>query len=199
MIDCIYTAHCMEKFCDKSCPVLVQTSYLLERNGLLISSPVFYKYPQYIDDMLLRLDKDDSVQIVSPCGPKNKRELTPTETAQLLTYCAICKHWKGSQLHCTVYNLKFSTYLDELKKSWSSSNTDKVDMMKIWAESAKVLIISNLEYVNFKDFESQTILTLVDQRRSSGLQTFIVSESSISYSGAFGGKVKEFLTKGEWR
>lgn len=34
MNNCIFTAHCTETICDKACPILVETSYLLERNGL---------------------------------------------------------------------------------------------------------------------------------------------------------------------
>ena len=53
MFNCIFTPHCMESFCDKSCPKLVETTYLLERNDINIDSHVFSENPEIyktIDD-----------------------------------------------------------------------------------------------------------------------------------------------------
>jgi hypothetical protein len=47
--------------------------------------------------------------------------------------------------------------------------------MKIWSETSKVLIISNFDYVNFGDFESQTMLNLIQQRQANNLVTILVS------------------------
>ena len=47
--------------------------------------------------------------------------------------------------------------------------------MRIFSESAKVLIISNLDYVNFGDFESQTMLNLLQERQSREFTTILVS------------------------
>ena len=41
--------------------------------------------------------------------------------------------------------------------------------------SAKLLIISNLDYVNFGDFESQTLLTLLQDRERKDVTTILVS------------------------
>ena len=96
--------------------------------------------------------------------------------ADLLTYVAICENWKGSNLHCTVYNLKYSLYLEELKKSWSlKSEQEQLEYMRIWSQTAKILIISNVDYVDFKEFESQTLLNLIQTRSSQGLATLLVS------------------------
>ena len=46
--------------------------------------------------------------------------------------------------------------------------------MRIWSESAKILVVSNTDYVSFTDFESQTLLNLIQQRQSEGLTTIIV-------------------------
>jgi hypothetical protein len=46
--------------------------------------------------------------------------------------------------------------------------------MKIWNQSAKYLIISNLEYIKFSDFESQTLLSLLQSRDKPDKTTFII-------------------------
>lgn len=172
MNNCIFTAHCMEMNCDNSCPMLVETSYLLERNNLNLNNPVFHKYPSKIPEFTKLIDKSEG----GLGGYKVTGDMTTIEAADLLTYCAICKYWKGSQLHCTVYNLRLSKYLEELKKSWNTKNdSETVEMMQIWSESAKVLIISNFDYIKFGDFESQTMLNLIQSRQAAGLTTILVT------------------------
>lgn len=169
MHNCIFTPHCIEPICDRSCPVLVETSYLLERNNIDIDSEVFRASDSEISKMVYVLDKFNG---------KSGGYVVPdtVKFSELLTYVAICKNWKGSKLHCTVYNLKFSKYLDELKQSWSlKSESESLEYMKIWSESSKVLIISNFDYVNFGDFESQTLLNLIQSRSLNKLTTILVS------------------------
>ena len=174
MNNCIFSAHCSEMYCDQSCPAFVETSYLLERNNLSFSNPVFSKYYDQIDSISKFID--DNMDTV--CTYVADKNLQTNEIADLITYCAICKFWKGSQLHCTVYNLRYSKYLDEIKKSWNGkSDSEVLDYMKIWSESCKILIISNFDFVKFSDFESQTILNLLQSRRSSGYTTILVSPS----------------------
>lgn len=174
MRDCIFTPHCIEPVCDRSCPMYVETSYLLERNDINIDSAVFKSSESTINQGLKILSafecKTGGVVVDS----------ASTDTiavAELLTYCAICQNWQGSGLHCTVYNLKYSKYLDEMKKSWSSKDTETFEYMQIWSETAKVLIVSNIDFVNFKDFESQTLLNLIQTRATNKLTTIIVSPS----------------------
>ena len=173
MYNCIFTAHCTEQFCDKSCPTLVETSYLLERNGIEMDDPIF----SVSDDVLKKfsniLDEYDGKVYTSLVSGSR---YTTVQVADIITYVAICKNWRGSRLHCTVYNLRFSKYLDELKKSWSAkSEPETLEYMRIFSESAKVLIISNLDYVNFGDFESQTMLNLLQERQSREFTTILVS------------------------
>lgn len=130
------------------------------------------------------------------------RTISSTNTVQdadLLTYCSICKNWKGSRLHCTVYNLKYSKYIEMIKKSWSTkSETSDLEYMRIFSSSAKVLIISNIDYVNFRDFECQTLLTLLQSRAGSEYTTFIVSPPVESLVGdsLFFGKLTEIIRGG---
>ena len=54
---------------------------------------------------------------------------------------------------------------------------EELEYMNIWARSAKILIISNFDYVNFGDFESQTLLNLLQERQNGELTTILVTPS----------------------
>ena len=171
MYNCIFTAHCTESICDKSCPILAETSYLLERNKIDMNNPVFSDMSASVDIVsdFIR-DNKGVCRITVPAGQST------VLMADLVTYCAICQNWQGSQLHCTVYNLRYSKYLDDTKASWSSSSVPSdLEYVKIWSESAKVLIISNIDYVNFGDFESQTLLNLIQSRATGDKLTIFVA------------------------
>lgn len=175
MNNCIFTAHCIENMCDKSCPILVETSYLLERNGISPTSYLFYDkrvdVPKILR-LLKRFDGKEGTVIV----PSSSSGFNTVQWAEAITYCAICTNWKGNRLHCNVYNLKFSKYLEDLKQSWNTrSDTEALEYTKIWSDSAKVLIVSNFDYVNFGDFESQTLLNLLQARQVEGKTTILVS------------------------
>ena len=172
MHNCIFTPYCIENFCDRSCPVLAETSYLLERNDIDMTSSVFQASELDIQTMLNVLENSEG----SVGAYVANQGIDTVYSSELLTYVAICKNWQGSRLHCDVYNLKYSKYIEELKKSWSSrSESDSLEYIRIWSESAKVLIVSNFDYVNFGDFESQTILNLLQNRRIAKLTTIFVT------------------------
>lgn len=166
---CIFTPHCTEQMCDNSCPVLVETSYLLERNGISMNSPVFKSPSASIDKALDILKQVQGKMGVVVTG-------NTVSTSELITYCAICQNWQGSRLHCSVYNLRYSKFIEDIKKSWSAkSESEELEYTRIWSNSAKVLVISNIDYVNFGDFESQTLLNLLQTREVAGLSTIIIS------------------------
>ena len=159
----------MESFCDKSCPKLVETTYLLERNDINIDSHVFSENPEIyktIDDSFSEIKNGFGVLVSNDT----------VRYSNILTYLNICKYWKGSRLHCDVYNLRYSRYLDKLKETWNGGvESEDLQYMKIWSNSAKVLIISNFDYVKFGDFESQTLLNLIQSRQTDGNTTILVS------------------------
>lgn len=193
MYNCVYSGHCFEyQQCDKSCPALAQISYLLDRNSISMANDVFKCKPEVLSKYSTLLSK---------CKGKvcTVVDNNTAVAADVLAFCGICETWRGSQLHCTTYNLKFSQYLDNLQKSWSpGGEPSAADYMKLWANSAKILIISNIDYVNFRDFQCQTLLTLLQQRRSdSDLTTIVVSPqiSGLVGEGPFFGKLTEVLKK----
>ena len=178
MNNCIFTAHCTESTCDKSCPVLVETSYLLERNGISMNSSVF----KAISDKSTNLsvlnkfvdDLDASSTKIGIVRTKNT-----VKYSELITYLEICRNWKGSRLHCNVYNLKYSKFIEDTKQSWTTkSEPESLEYMRIWSNTSKVLVVSNLDYVNFKDFECQTLLSLIQSRQSSHLTTIFITPDS---------------------
>ena len=174
MYNCIFTPHCTEAFCDKSCPILVETSYLLERNNLNFNNPVFSASDERVRNMLRVLSVAENR--ASRFGVyRISADESTIQSADLLTYCAICKYWKGSRLHCSVYNLRYSKFIEDTKKTWSGIEPDTYQYMKIWSETSKILIVSNFDYVNFGDFESQTLLNLIQQRQANNLTTIFVS------------------------
>ena len=180
MYNCIYSGHCTQTMCDKSCPTLAETTYLLERNNISMSSDVFSMSG---DDMsrCLKILESAEGRLYTEIVPGKQSTVA---VADMLTYCGICQRWRGSRLHCTVYNLRFSNYIEAIRNSWSSKNeTEEMEYMKIWASSAKLLIISSMDYVNFRDFECQTLLTLLQSRASKEYTTIIVTPSTDSLVG----------------
>ena len=196
MYNCIFSGHCTEDYaCNMSCPVIAETSYLLERNGIGMNNSVFKmtdaqltKYRNILNEASGKI----SSVIVSSGDFTN-------QAADALTYCAICDNWRGSQLHCTVYNLKFAQYIESMKSSWSYSDdsSDTMEQTKIWISHAKVLIISNLDFINFKDFQCQVLLSLLQSRASVDQTTIIVSPSvnSLVGEGQFFAKMTSIISK----
>lgn len=190
MNNCIFASHCTEQICDKSCPIYSETSYLLERNNIQINNPVFNTDYKDIEKASLILKKSEGTM---------KVVITDEHTnavANLLTYCSICENWQGSRLHCNVYNLKFGQHVDAIQKSWNvKAASDSLEYEQIWCQTAKILIISSIEYVQFKDFQAQTLLNLINNRKNDGLTTIVVSPTidSLIGGGAFYHRMKLIL------
>lgn len=188
MNNCMFSGHCIKATCDQSCPALVESSFLLEQNGIGINSNVFHAEPTVISKYSKVVEgSEGKLQTVVA---KNTNA-----AAELLTYCGICKYWKGSRLHTAVYNLKLSQHLDAVQNSWSNqSNLDDLEYQKIWISKAKLLVISNIDFVNFKDFQCQTLLSLLQSRDKPDMGTIVVSPNQpLIGSGLFYTRVKELL------
>lgn len=202
MYNCIYSGHCTQMMCDKSCPTLAETSYLLERNNLPMSSQVFNMKDKHINRCLHILSVSEGKICSEIVNTSDTREdniwagQSTVSVADMIAYCGICQRWKGSRLHCTVYNLRFSTYVESIRNSWGGKGeSEELEYMKIWSTSAKLLIISGLDYVNFRDFECQTLLTLLQTRSRSEYTTIIVSPlpSTLVGNSNFFGKLTQLL------
>ncbi len=191
MHNCMFSGHCIKEQCDQSCPTLTETTFLLEQNGIGLNSNVFHAEPATISKYLKLIENTD--RTLYTVIAKNT-----TAVAELITYCGICKYWRGSRLSTVVYNLKLSQYLDNIQNSWSASgNKDDLEYQKIWISKAKLLVISNIDFVNFKDFQCQTLLSLLQSRDKPELNTIIVSPTTQSLvgSGLFFSRLQETLSR----
>lgn len=189
MNKCMFSGHCIKATCDQSCPALVESSFLLEQNNITINSDVFHANPTL-------LAKYNKIVENSEGKLQTVIAINTNSVAELLTYCGICKYWRGSRLHTSVYNLKLSQYLEGIQNSWSgSSNLDALEYQKIWVSKAKLLIISNIDFVNFKDFQCQTLLSLLQSREKPDMGTIVVSPTTQSLvgSGLFFNRLHEIL------
>ena len=190
MHDCIFTGFCVNGECDKACPDYVESSYLLERNNISLKSNVFHADPKLLQKYSTIVNNSEGRLTTVIANNTN-------EAAELLTYCGICKYWKHSRLHMVVYNLRFSQYLDNLQKSWNTKGmAEDTEYTKIWSESAKLLIISNIDYVNFKEFQCTTLLSLIQNRDAKGLSTIVVSPQikALAGDGNFFSQMKNIFT-----
>lgn len=198
MNNCIFTAHCTESICDKSCPILVETSYLLERNGIAMNSSVFRAVSdKSVNLTVLNKFVDDVDSSSTKIGVLKSRNTV--KYSELITYLEICRNWKGSRLHCNVYNLKYSKFMEDTKQSWTTKfEPENLEYMRIWSTTSKVLVVSNLDYVNFKDFECQTLLSLIQSRQSEHLSTiFIIPDSTLVGDSKFLVKLTDIFKDSE--
>ena len=191
MNNCIFSGHCIKEQCDQSCPTLTETTFLMEQNGIGLNSSVFHSDPALLNKYTKIIENTEhTVQTIIAKNTNN--------VAELLTYCGICKYWRGCRLSPVVYNLKLSQYLDSIQGSWSASaNTDDLEYQKIWIGKAKLLIISNIDYVNFKDFQCQTLLNILQSRDKPEFSTIIVSPTTQALvgSGLFFSRLQETLSR----
>lgn len=181
LYDCIYSPHCTYTQCDMACPVHAEVTYWMERCGITMDNYALHASADNIQKFRNLLE--------SGTGKINAIKAEKTVlAADLLSYCAICMYGHGTALSGGVYNLNYSEYIEEIKHSWNTREEDELlQFMKIWSSAANYLIISHLDYINFKDFESQTLLGLLQSREGAKKSTFIVipKSSNLIGSGSF--------------
>ena len=168
MFNCVFTPYCTNETCDLACPRHAEILYWMKRCNLDINNPVLNSSStkiQYVTELIKN-------NLNTICVFKADK---PIDSANLFSYVAICNYGLGTGLNGGVYHLNFQNYIDELKRSWQTK-FDSEDLMniRIWNQSANYLIISNLEYVKFGDFESQTLLSLLQSRDKPSKSTFII-------------------------
>ena len=169
MNNCIFANKCTRQICDNSCPTFIESDYLLSRNNISIQSDVFRADMNQIMSCNDFFDRHTS-------GLVTVLTKSSISASQLLAYVAICRNWKGNRLHCSVYHLKLSSYLDAMQLSWSTKTApEEFEYQDIWIRTSKILIVSGLDFINFKDFQAQTLLNMIHERTSNRLLTVVVS------------------------
>lgn len=169
--NCILEHVCYSDRCDGSCPDQVQVDYLLELNKIPYTSPSFELTEAEWDKYKDILDKSRG-----KFGYVLERKNT-FQVAQDITVCGIREQWEGSCLHSRVYSMSFASYLNDIQKSWSPSNVDEqFEQQQIWVNTGRILVIYGIDYINFKEFHAQTLLTLLSNRRMDpSLTTILVA------------------------
>lgn len=190
--------------CGESCPVWAVTEFLLRKNNLLgtnVMSRMTRSVVQTCDKIIEgAMTSTDSFVTYIP------QSISCNEAANLLTYYGICTNWRGSAFSTVVYNLNFSTYINEVKKSWNNSNLDKFTEFdyirsiiegKVEGKATNILILSGIEFVNFKDFACEQMFDIINCRQSKHLPLIIVSPeaSNIVGEGPLFGKLAGVLNE----
>lgn len=167
MHDCIYTSLCDKQNCDRSCARNAEISFWMERcniemrNNILKNTSEFTKYRQIIESSL------GTVKVVSAKDT--------VKSGDFLSYVAICLHGVGVAFSNGIFKLNFSEYIEALKNSWNSRyESESLEYMRIWLRSERYVIINGMDYVRFGDFESQTLLQIMQSRRSENQATILV-------------------------
>lgn len=168
-IHCPFKPYCRKSTCDAACPDLLEIQYLLERNNLNNNNSIYtlpVKDIQKASEWLTAASNPLRVVISD----------NTLDTASCLTYAAICKHWKGNTLHCSVYRLDFADYIDREKSSYSTYTPDDMfEYIKIFIQKAKVLIISNIDFMQFNDFNAKTLIAILSRRMFNQQTTIVIS------------------------
>ena len=98
--------------------------------------------------------------------------------ADLYTWVAICKlaRYYGSDM--TVFHLNFNQYMQNLRAgNWGKGESEKMSITRYLIRTVKVLVISGLEYIQWYDMESQTLMQLIgDRERNTNFSTVIVGK-----------------------
>lgn len=175
--DCPFSDQCTDPFCDRSCVKYNEFMHLFSTiNSYDLRSPVFQTSDALISQAQSVLRSEEKLIVIESAKT--------VDSSNLITYLACCDKWKNNGCNCTVYNLNFSKYIESTRKSWSMT-IDSFEYEKRWIEYTPLLIISNLDYVQFrdKDFEAQTLLNLIRSNEIAGKKTIIVSPKIDSLIG----------------
>ena len=193
--------------CGESCPVYAVTYHLLRENRLL-NSNVGVKITDS-DIQTCRRIFDEEIYKTYPTVLMCNGSRSAAEVADIVTYYGICSAWKGSGMSDVVYNLNFSTYIDEDRKTWGSKSSD-VTSSKLSAfnnainsknelgeDIDNVLIISGLDYMHFRDNPCEKLFEIIAKRDSEHHPLIIVSPvtSNLMGEGLLFGRLTDMLNK----
>jgi hypothetical protein len=174
---CIFAHRCQEAECDGSCPIYGETSYLMERNAIPMIPEVFGASDSTLEKALKLIRSKDNLSV--------EYTVKPYEASKIIAYCGICETWKGNAFGCSVYHLNYQKYIEDLKATWTAREIpEELSYQQIWSQKAKILIVSNFEYIKFDDFSAQTIMNLLYNRNEHQLKTIIVLSKNIQLTGS---------------
>lgn len=188
---CIFSSYCTNKQCDLACSRNAMSQLLLEKSEITINN--------LANSADLETKKNCHSVIQNSFG-KFQVILNhdPVNYADVITYTGICDMCEGHGSNVSVYHLKYSKYIQMLKDSWTYGNNIKLRECQAFLSSAKLVVISGLDYMLLKDFECQTLLSLLQDRNRLDMATVVVTRSisSLNGGGVFFTSLKELLKSG---
>lgn len=174
---CSYSSYCTRKFCDMSCAKNAMADVLFEKSEISWSDLVF-RSNRYKLESFWKIIQDHVNSYAVIVAEKS------SEIANQYTYAAICNNCDRFGSRVSVYHLKYGKYMQSIRDSWSSGVSSKLKEQNAFISTSNVLVISGLDYVNFRDFECQTLLTILQDREKPGLSTIIVIRDVDSMVGS---------------
>lgn len=182
MHNCPFNNSCIKTVCDMSCSSKSEFEHWMHRCDLKLTNPMVNASRTDINTAARVLDATQDAKIIRNSNAANIGVLStknPQYMADLVAYVAISKYCQGNGFYNGVYKLNFSKYLEDIKESWNSrTDPTKLEDKRNWIQASKFLVISNLGFVRFGDFESQTLLNIFQDRYDSDKFTIVVLEDS---------------------
>lgn len=193
---CPFSAICIQSMCDLSCPKNAMSDLMFSKSRIDKMSKVY---------QVNQLNKRKCADLIAstPAGgikcieSVNNYDKDTNLVADTLVFVGICDNCLQHGSSISVYHLKFSTYIQDLRDSWSNGLSSSLKDIQSIILNCKLLIISGLDYIQFKDYECQILLNLLDNRTRIDQKTVIVVHSieSLSGTGTFFNAMK-FRLKG---
>lgn len=155
---CPFSSQCERAFCDYSCGKNVLFDVMMKKSEIKPQDvgAISVKLRDKVKQDLAKF-KGSTIYITANHGNKMLGDIYAW-----LAACKLCPYY-GSDV--TVYHLKYSKYLEQLRQSWATKyEPEELIEARCFINTARVLIVSSLEYVQYKDFESQTLFSLLGER-----------------------------------
>lgn len=155
---CPFSSQCERAFCDYSCGKNVLFDVMMKKSEIKPQDvgAISVKLRDKVKQDLAKF-KGSTIYITANRGSKMLGDIYAW-----LAACKLCPYY-GSDV--TVYHLKYSKYLEQLRQSWATKyEPEELIEARCFINTARVLVVSSLEYVQYKDFESQTLFSLLGER-----------------------------------
>lgn len=155
---CPFSSQCERAFCDYSCGKNVLFDVMMKKSEIKPQDvgAISVKLRDKVKQDLAKF-KGSTIYITANRGSKMLGDIYAW-----LAACKLCPYY-GSDV--TVYHLKYSKYLEQLRQSWATKyEPEELIEARCFINTARVLVVSSLEYIQYKDFESQTLFSLLGER-----------------------------------
>ena len=169
--DCVFAETCDKLRCDYTCGEDVMFNYILNKSGIQTIED------KYDEDVLIRDQKMLS---------EHHGNLVCVETNDVVgktrefVYIYACK-LRGTKAN--LVHISYSSYIQQVRDSWTYGGTEDLEHIQVRLRKWTVAVISGIDYCMFKDFESQTLLNIIESRRMEGLTTIILTRSLTNIHG----------------